>query len=206
VPGTPVYSLKVLDGNGKGSLSQVLEAVQWAAAEGLRLGIKVLNLSLAASLDPNSEDYEATRAYICNTLKLASDAGIAVVIAAGNYAQDLHYYLPANCPGVASVTGEPALPFCAAAAATAAAAAAAEHHKLQSSGILCHGTCIGAAAVFSAFECSCLGTHIMPYPLTCSTMCSAVVALTPWTLLCLFVCFSCCCCCCRCCRCCCCSR
>jgi subtilisin family serine protease len=105
-PGTPLFSLKVLDGNGKGSLSQVLDAVQWAATEGLKLGIRVLNLSLAASLDPTSEDYEATRAYICNTLKTASDAGIAVVIAAGNYAQDLHYYLPANCPGVASVTGE----------------------------------------------------------------------------------------------------
>lgn len=104
-PGTPVYSLKVLDGNGKGSLSQVLEAVQWAATEGIKLGIRVLNLSLAAALDPTSPDYEETRAYICDVLKTASDAGIAVVIAAGNYAQDLHYYLPANCPGVASVTG-----------------------------------------------------------------------------------------------------
>jgi subtilisin family serine protease len=120
-PGTPLFSLKVLDGNGKGSLSQVLDAVQWAASEGIKLGIRVLNLSLAASLDPTSPDYEATRSYICNVLKEASDAGIAVVIAAGNYAQDLHYYLPANCPGVASVTGVAAmLTATAAAAATAA--------------------------------------------------------------------------------------
>ncbi|KAF8056376.1 thermostable alkaline protease [Scenedesmus sp. PABB004] len=103
-PGTGLFSLKVLDGDGRGTLSGVLSAVQWAAAQGRSLGIHVLNLSLAAYIDPSSEDYDATRAYICGVMQEASDGGIAVVIAAGNYASDLHAYLPANCPCVASVT------------------------------------------------------------------------------------------------------
>ncbi|KAF8061332.1 apr [Scenedesmus sp. PABB004] len=103
-PGIGLYSLKVLDGDGRGTLSSVLAAVQWAATEGVKLGIQVINLSLAAYLDPTSEDYDATAAYICSVFKEASDAGIGVVVAAGNYGSDLHYYLPASCPGIAAVT------------------------------------------------------------------------------------------------------
>jgi subtilisin/minor extracellular protease Epr len=54
-PGTPIFSLKVLDAKGRGSMSNMLSAVQWVLAEGLQQGIRVINLSLAAYVDPNSQ-------------------------------------------------------------------------------------------------------------------------------------------------------
>lgn len=53
-PGTPVFSLKILDAKGRGAMSNMLAAVQWVMAEGLAQGIRVINLSLAAYVNPGS--------------------------------------------------------------------------------------------------------------------------------------------------------
>jgi hypothetical protein len=47
--------LKILDAKGRGSMSNMLAAVQWVLSEGLQQGIRVINLSLAAYVDPSSQ-------------------------------------------------------------------------------------------------------------------------------------------------------
>lgn len=103
-PGVPLFSLKVLDGSGKGALSNVLAAVSWVVSHGKAQGIKVLNLSLAAFVDPSSEDYADTLNTMCSVFKEASDAGVLVIAAAGNYGSDVQGFIPAACPTVAVVT------------------------------------------------------------------------------------------------------
>lgn len=103
-PGLPVYSLKVLDGAGRGSLSTVMSAMKWVASTGVQQGIKVINLSLAAFVDPASPDFKRTADAVCAVFKEAADAGVVVVVAAGNYGTNVQGYLPASCPTVATVT------------------------------------------------------------------------------------------------------
>eukprot|EP00775_Hariotina_reticulata_P001764 gene1764-2103_t len=103
-PGLPVYSLKVLDGSGRGSLANLLSAVTWVIAEGKALGIRVLNLSLGVFADEAAEDYAAAVAGVCDVFKKASDAGIVCVVAAGNFGSSIRSYLPGACPTVATVT------------------------------------------------------------------------------------------------------
>jgi subtilisin family serine protease len=105
-PGLPLYSLKVLDAQGVGALSDAMAAVEWAAsAEGrAKANIKVINLSLAAYISPADPDYQATLDLVCASFKTASDAGIVLIAAAGNYAADTRGYLPASCPTVIAVT------------------------------------------------------------------------------------------------------
>lgn len=103
-PGTPLFSLKVLDGSGRGSLSSVIAAMAWVATEGIKTGIRVVNLSLAAYIDPTSPDYAATRDAVCGVFAQASAAGVLVTTAAGNYGSSIRGYLPAACSTVAAVT------------------------------------------------------------------------------------------------------
>ncbi|WIA09993.1 hypothetical protein OEZ85_010205 [Tetradesmus obliquus] len=104
-PGVGIYSLKILDAQGVGSLSDAMDAVTWAAgAEGQAAGIRVINLSLAAAVDPAAADYADTLALVCDSFKRASNAGIIVAAAAGNYGEDIRGYLPAACPTVIAVT------------------------------------------------------------------------------------------------------
>jgi subtilisin family serine protease len=83
-----------------------MAAVEWAASsEGRsKANIRVINLSLAAYIAPDNPDYQATLDLVCASFKAASDAGIVVVAAAGNYGTDLRGYLPASCPTVVTVT------------------------------------------------------------------------------------------------------
>jgi subtilisin family serine protease len=83
-----------------------MAAVEWAASpEGqANTNIRVINLSLAAYISPQDPDYQATLDLVCASFKVASDAGIVVVAAAGNYASDMRGYLPASCPTVVAVT------------------------------------------------------------------------------------------------------
>jgi subtilisin family serine protease len=86
-PGVQVYSLKVLNGLGAGSLSSILGAVKWVATEGVKQGIKVINLSLVTKIDPASPMYSAFRDSICAYFTEASNAGVVVVAAAGVWAR-----------------------------------------------------------------------------------------------------------------------
>jgi subtilisin family serine protease len=103
-PGMPVYSLKVLDGDGRGFLSYVISAMKWVTAYGVLQGVKVVNISLAAFVDLKSADYESTAKLVCAVFKEASDAGVVIVVAAGNYGTGIDGFLPQACPSVAVVT------------------------------------------------------------------------------------------------------
>ena len=78
-PAAHLVSLKVLDADGKGVISDVIAAFGWAVQNRLAHNIRVINLSVGARV---------TESYWTDPLTLAAkranDAGIVVVTAAGN--------------------------------------------------------------------------------------------------------------------------
>lgn len=75
-PGTGVFSLKVLDGNGQGMLSKTLDAVKWVTTEGhSKHKISVINLSLVASFDKQNPSFPNMVNALCRFYQDASDAG-----------------------------------------------------------------------------------------------------------------------------------
>ena len=104
-PGASLVALKVLDAAGRGYISNVLSAIDYAIAHRDEFNIRVLNLSVAAGV------YES---YHTDPLTLAArravEAGIVVVTAAGNLglnAQGAAQYgaitAPGNAPWVLTV-------------------------------------------------------------------------------------------------------
>jgi serine protease AprX len=88
-PKVRIISLKVLDGNGQGLTSSVIDAIQFTVENRNKLGIDVLNLSLGHPvLEPASTDP------LVQAVEAAARAGIVVVASAGNY-------------GLNPTTGEP---------------------------------------------------------------------------------------------------
>src|SRR5262249_59057696 len=75
--------LKVLDQTGAGYTSDVIRAVDFAVANRSALGIDVINLSLGHPiLEPASTDP------LVQAVERASQAGVIVVAAAGNYGKN----------------------------------------------------------------------------------------------------------------------
>ena len=113
-PGANLLVLKVLDHTGRGYISDVIAAIDYAVARRAALNIRVINLSVATGV------YES---YETDPLTLAAEravrAGITVVAAAGNHgrspAGNTQYggiTSPANAPwvltvGASSHTGTP---------------------------------------------------------------------------------------------------
>jgi serine protease AprX len=104
-PGAHIVSLKVLDARGRGVISDVIGALEWAVANKTKHNIRVINLSVGAAV---------TESYRTDPLTLAAkravDAGIVVVTAAGNLgknAQGQPQYgaitAPGNAPWVLTV-------------------------------------------------------------------------------------------------------
>lgn len=89
-PGIHLYAVKVLSRSGSGFLSDIIEGLQWAAANGMR----VVNMSLGSSSD-NASFREAVVA--------AHGAGIVLVAAAGNSSGGAVSY-PARYPEVIAVS------------------------------------------------------------------------------------------------------
>ena len=104
-PKADIISLKVLDADGRGSISQVIAALNWVVVNASYYRLKVVNLSVGAGV------YES---YWTDPLTLATkavtDRGITVVAASGNFGQDslgqLQYGAitsPGNAPWVLTV-------------------------------------------------------------------------------------------------------
>ncbi len=104
-PDASLISLKVLNAQGIGSVSNIIKAFDWVLANHGRYNIRVVNLSVGAAV---------TESYWTDPLALAVkrvvDAGVVVVAAAGNFgtnAAGLPQYggisAPANCPWVITV-------------------------------------------------------------------------------------------------------
>jgi len=81
-PAAHLVSLKVLDQNGGGVISDVIAAFEWAVANRVAHNIRVINLSVGARV---TESYETDPLTLA--AKRAVDAGIVVVTAAGNLGQ-----------------------------------------------------------------------------------------------------------------------
>jgi serine protease AprX len=80
VPGSRLTVLKVLDGSGRGRISNVIAALEYAIANKDALNIRVINLSVATGV------YESyNRDPLTLAARRAVAAGIVVVAAAGNH-------------------------------------------------------------------------------------------------------------------------
>src|SRR4029453_16586244 len=106
-PGASLISLKVLDADGQGSVSEVISALGGVAANARAYNIRIVNLSVGADV---LESYESDPLTLA--AKALVDQGIVVVAAAGNAGQDAEGHkqwggirAPANAPWVLTVGG-----------------------------------------------------------------------------------------------------
>ena len=104
-PAAHLVSLKVLDAQGAGYISNVIAALDWAVTNKAAYNIRVINLSIGAPV---------TESYLTDPLTLAAkravDSGIVVVAAAGNLGKNSlgepqygGITAPANAPWVFTV-------------------------------------------------------------------------------------------------------
>ncbi len=78
-PGASIISLKVLDANGSGTISNIIAALNWVAANATTYNIRVVNMSVGANIH---ESYFTDPLTIA--AKKVTDLGITIVAAAGN--------------------------------------------------------------------------------------------------------------------------
>ncbi|HEX7317426.1 MAG TPA: S8 family peptidase [Pyrinomonadaceae bacterium] len=100
-----LLDVRVLDSNGAGKVSNVVKAVDWVIQNRKTYNVRVMNLSLGA---PPTQSYKTDP--LCLALSRAVDAGIVVVVAAGNWGKDSlgrtiygGILSPANSPRVITV-------------------------------------------------------------------------------------------------------
>jgi serine protease AprX len=87
--------LKVLDQNGAGYTSDVIRAIDFAVANRASLGVDIINLSLGHPIyEPAASDP------LVQAVEQASQAGVIVVVAAGNYGKNP----TTGLPGYAGIT------------------------------------------------------------------------------------------------------
>ena len=82
-PGVQLLNLRVLDENGRGTDSSVIAAIQRALELKSKYNIRVINLSLGR---PVYQSYQFDP--LCMAVEAAWEAGIVVVVAAGNQGRD----------------------------------------------------------------------------------------------------------------------
>src|SRR5262249_15707112 len=82
-PGASLVNLKVLDENGRGFVSNVIAAIDYAISSSATHNSRVVNPSVAA---PPIDSYVDDP--LCQAVSRATAAGLVVVAAAGNYGMD----------------------------------------------------------------------------------------------------------------------
>ena len=82
-PGAKILDVKILDREGRGYTSDIIAGVNWCVSYRTAYNIKVINLSLGA---PAIDSYKNDP--LCKAVRTATDAGIVVVVAAGNDGKD----------------------------------------------------------------------------------------------------------------------
>jgi len=82
-PNASIYNLRVLDQLGNGVASSVLSAFDWLMANHAALNIRVVNLSFGM---PAVDSYKDDA--VCLGVRKLVDAGLVVVVAAGNGGKD----------------------------------------------------------------------------------------------------------------------
>lgn len=104
-PGAHLVSLKVLDADGRGVISNVISALEYAVVNRGRFNIRVVNLSVGAAVTSSYRTDPLTLA-----ARRATDAGLVVVTASGNLGKNAGGELqwggimsPGNAPWVLTV-------------------------------------------------------------------------------------------------------
>ncbi len=77
-PGAAIVGVKVLSGSGSGSFTAVRDGIDWCRTNKDALGIDVISMSLGSSGSSDGNDF------VSAAVDQAADAGILVVVAAGN--------------------------------------------------------------------------------------------------------------------------
>jgi serine protease AprX len=96
-----IVSLRVLDDQGRGSVSNLLAALDWILDVGIpTYGIRVANLSLGKGVEE-----EQALDPLVQAVEAVWNAGVVVVVSAGNYGQSGHYTVtsPGNSRKVITV-------------------------------------------------------------------------------------------------------
>ena len=86
-PGVGIHAVRVLDENGSGTFGDVIAGLEYVLEQP---EIKVVNLSLGGSGDPNAD------AMLKDAIQNLIDAGVVVCIAAGNDAANTNSFIPAG--------------------------------------------------------------------------------------------------------------
>ncbi|HET9705007.1 MAG TPA: S8 family serine peptidase [Vicinamibacterales bacterium] len=104
-PKANIVALKALDGEGKGKISDIIAALDWAVANRQQYNLRIINMSLGAGVFESYSTDPLTLA-----AKRAVDAGIVVVASAGNRGKAANggpqygaISAPANAPWVLTV-------------------------------------------------------------------------------------------------------
>lgn len=106
-PGCRILGLKVLDRFGQGELEQLTAAVEWCIENRERYRIRILNLSAGTA----KEEEDARACQLVECVERAWDAGIVVVVAAGNRGPDAESItVPGNSRKVITVGSSDGFP------------------------------------------------------------------------------------------------
>lgn len=93
-PAAKIYAVKVLNSRGNGYLSDITDGIYECIAQ----GTQVINMSLGGQGDPNANSP------FRDAVTAARNAGIIVVVAAGNEGQDISNTVPAGFSNVIAVS------------------------------------------------------------------------------------------------------
>ncbi len=98
--GAKILSLQVLDGNGQGSMSDVMAALDWLLQYGAYFDVRVANLSLGKPISESN-----TTDPLVLAVEQLWDSGIVVAVAAGNYGREGYFSItsPANSRKIITV-------------------------------------------------------------------------------------------------------
>ena len=97
-PNASIINLRVLDSEGRGTVSSVLQALDWLLSNHRTYNIRVVNMSLGM---PAIDSYRVDP--VCVAVRKLVDAGIVVVAAAGNNGKDAEgrkVYGQIHSPGI----------------------------------------------------------------------------------------------------------
>ena len=97
-PGARLYAVKVLNNNGVGSYASIICGLDWVLANAST--IDVVNMSLGGEAPETTCANDALHRAVCNVV----NAGIPVVVAAGNERDDAANHYPANYDEVITVS------------------------------------------------------------------------------------------------------